>query len=269
MSPIKEPGFFDFEGTPPNFQGPGDQELYSSVVTTLEDYSELFSQTSGEIALGEATTWYLYSKQAPKRIKYYIPDAKLIVLLRNPVERAYSGFMHAVRDKREFLDFAEALVAEDQRIANNWEYIWRYQQIGFYGEQLERYFTEFSQEQIRVYLYEDLCDDPDSLLRDIFQFLGVDENHTPEVFTRLNISGKKRSGLIDELLKDTNPIKKIGKLFLPSQIRKKIADNVRAFNYVKSECSLEVRLKLLHLYKEDIMKVQDLIGRDLSSWLSA
>ncbi|MBE7382488.1 MAG: sulfotransferase [Leptolyngbya sp. SIO1E4] len=269
MSSIKEPGFFDFENEPPNFKGPGDLALYSSVVTTLDDYSELFDQVSNEIAIGEATTWYLYSKKAPERIKYYLPDVKLIAILRNPIDRAYSGFMHAVRDERETLDFAEALALENQRITDNWEYLWRYQDMGFYGEQLERYLSKFNQEQVRIYLYDDLCNSPECLLKDVFQFLEVSQEHIPKVFTRMNISGRKRSGLIEELLKDTNPTKQIGKLLLPLQFRKQLANRIRTFNYVKNECSLAVRMKLIDLYREDIMKTQSLIGRDLSHWLVA
>ena len=267
MSSIKEPGFFDFENEPPSFKGPGDLALYTSVVTTLDDYSKLFDQVSNEIAIGEATTWYLYSKKAPERIKHYLPDAKLIAILRNPIDRAYSGFMHAIRDERETLEFAEALAIEDQRIADNWEYLWRYRKMGFYSEQLERYFANFSRDQIRVYLHEDLCENPQGLLQDIFDFLGVDQDHLPEVFTRLNISGRKKSKLVDELLKDTNLIKQIAKPLLPSKLRQQLANRVRTLNSVKNECPIKIRLELLETYKEDIIKVQELIGRDLSRWL--
>ncbi|NER78126.1 MAG: sulfotransferase domain-containing protein [Leptolyngbya sp. SIO1D8] len=267
MSPTKEPGFFDFENQPPNFKGPGDQELYSSVVTTLEDYVELFDSVEHESAIGEATTWYLYSKRAPERIKHHIPDVKLIAVLRNPVDRAYSGFMHAVRDNRENLSFSDALALEEQRINDNWEYLWRYQTMGFYAEQLERYFAIFKPEQIRIYLHEDLCENPTGLLQDIFPFLGVSQDHLPEVFTRLNISGKTKSKLLDGLLQDSNPIKQFAKPFFPSKLRKQLANRVRTLNAIKHECPINVRLQLIETYQEDILRVQKLIGRDLSHWL--
>ncbi len=268
MSSEKEPGFFDFEGEKPDFCGPGDQDLYNSVTTDLESYSKLFQGASQEIAIGEATTWYLYSKKAPQRIRHHLPDIKLIVVLRNPIHRAYSSFLHAVRDDRETLkNFTQALQAEEKRINNNWEYLWRYQDMGFYSVQIKRYFEIFEPSQIKVYLYEDLNDNPRQILQDIFRFLGVDENYIPEVFTRLNISGKRKSKFIEALLDESNPIKKFLKPILPVRFRKIIANHLRTKNFVKDKCPIEAQKYLLEVFREDILILQDLIGRDLSKWL--
>lgn len=267
MSPSKEPGFFAFEGNLPNFKGPGDQSLYSKIITNLEDYSKLFETATNEIAIGEATTWYLYSQHAADNIKYHTPDAKLIAILRNPIDRAYSAYMHAVRDNREMLPFEEALEAEHQRITAGWEYLWHYQAIGRYAEQLERYYALFPAEQIQIYLYDDLQSKPERLVHDIFQFLNVDPGFQPPVFTRLNISGKKKSKAIDQLLNDKNPLKQALKPLLPIRFRKQLADQVRTFNYQKSECPDKIRIRLHNQLKDDILRTQDLIGRDLSHWL--
>lgn len=267
MSPTKEPGFFDFEGTPPNFKGPGDQPLYSKIITNLDDYSKLFEPATNEIAVGEATTWYLYSQRAANSIKQHIPNAKLIAILRNPVDRAYSAYMHAIRDDRETLDFEKALEAEQHRIAEGWEYLWHYQAIGRYAEQLEHYYALFPSEQIQVHLYDDLQTKPESLLQDIFRFLQVKPDFQPQVFTRLNISGQKKSKAIEQMLSDNNPLKQALKPLLPIRLRKQLANQIRIFNYKKPECSEEIRTQLLNQFRDDILKTQDLIGRDLSPWL--
>lgn len=267
MSPIKEPGFFDFEGEPPGFKGPGDQELYSSIVTNLGGYSKLFEHASDEVAIGEATTWYLYSQKAPGRIKHYIPNVKLIAVLRNPIDRAYSAYMHAVRDNRESLDFIDALKIEEKRISDNWEYLWHYSKIGYYSEQLQRYFSEFDQEQLRFYLFEDLNENPESLLRSIFHFLDVDQEFMPAEFKHLNVSGKKRSRFIDRLLKDSSPVKQVMKPLMPTGLRRSLASKVRSLNLQKIECPPEARVHLRNVFKEDILRVQEMIGRDLSHWL--
>ncbi len=270
MSPIKEPGFFDFEDQKPNFLGPGDRELFSHVSTDIESYRKLFQGVSNEIAIGEATTWYLYSSRAPKRIQYYIPNTKLIVILRNPVDRAYSAYLHLIRDGRELItDFAQALLEEETRINQNWEYLWHYKQMGFYYAQLKRYFDLFNKNQIRVYLYEDLKDNPVALMQNICRFLNVDETLIIGSPPRRNVSGIPKNKLLDYLLKKQNfkLLKTPFKLFLSSKMRENIIVNLNNKNLIKPQISPAVRTQLAKMYREDILKLQELIERDLSSWL--
>lgn len=268
MSPVKEPGFFDLEGEKQNFCGPGDQEAYSLTVTDIESYCKLFQGVTNETAIGEATTWYLQSIKAPERIHYYIPDAKLIAILRNPVDRAYSAYMHAIRDGREPLaDFALALEDEDKRIRNNWGMLWRYKQMGFYSIQIKRYFEKFDRNQIRIYIYDDLNDNPTELLKDVFHFLGVEDTFMPKVFTRINISGIRQSKTIETLLDDKNLIKKILKPVFPIKLRKNLANYIRTKNYMKYDFPIEIKIQLKSIFRNDICKLQELLQRDLSKWL--
>ena len=270
MSPIKEPGFFDFEGQKPDFVGPGDGELYDHVPTDIESYCQLFQGVSDEIAIGEATTWYLYSSRAPERIKHYIPNAKLIVILRNPVDRAYSAFLHTIRDKREpITDFAQALKEEETRINHNWEYIWYYKQMGFYYGQLKRYFDLFDRSQIKVYLYEDLKDNPITLMQDICQFLNIDQTLISGSPPRRNVSGIPKNKLLDYCLGKQNLklLKTPFKLFLSSKMRENIIINLKNKNFTKPQISPAVKIQLTKAYREDILKLQELIKRNLSSWL--
>ena len=270
LSPLKEPGFFDFEDRQPDFRGPGDRELYHFVITNIEAYRRLFQGVSDEIAIGEATTWYLYSPKAPERIHHYIPNTKLIVILRNPVERAYSAFMHAIRDSRETVtDFALALQEEELRIERNWEYLWRYKQMGFYYVQLKRYFALFDRNRIRVYLYEELKNNPIALMQNICQFLNVDETIISGLLPRRNVSGIPKNKLLDYLLKKQNfkLLKAPFKLLLSSKMRENIIVNLKNRNLTKPQISPILRSQLAKVYREDILKLQELIERDLSSWL--
>jgi len=131
ISPKKEPYFFAFENEQVDFLGPGiqgkDHIINSAVVVDLEEYRRLFQGVSNEVAIGEASTLYLSFPKAAERIKYHIPDVKLIAILRDPADRAYSGFMHSLRDNCEpIADFAQALAAEEERIKLNWGPLWRY-----------------------------------------------------------------------------------------------------------------------------------------------
>lgn len=264
LTPTKETNFFAFEGEVINFQGPGDEALKDFSITDLSSYQAEFAGVTKELAIGEACPSYLYFPQTAARIKQYIPDTRLIVILRNPVERAYANFLHIVRDDRETQrDFALALQDEATRIANNWEWFWHYIQVGFYGQQLQRYYEMFAPSQIKVYLYDDLKENAIATLQDIFSFLDVDKSFIPDMALRPNKSGMPKNKLLHQILTKPNPLKTFLKPLFPAQIRQKIQHQ----NLNTPQISPEVRQQLLDLYRADILQCQDLINRDLSAWL--
>lgn len=272
MSPEKEPHFFAFEGEKLNFGGTaGRQEwLNRAAITDIETYCKQFQKVSKEIAIGEASALYLYIPKAVERIKHYIPDAKLITILRNPVERAYSAFLFQIRDELEpITDFAQALEEEKIRINKNWVPIYYYQHMGFYYTQVKRYFDMFSQEQIKIYLYEDLSSNPMTILQDSFQFLGVDDTFVPNVSLKHNVSGMPKNKLLNTFLVKRHPIKSILKPFLPEALRKTLIVGLKNRRSLDKPplLSIELRRQLIEVYRPDILKLQDIIKRDLSKWL--
>ena len=265
MTPNKETNFFAFEGEEINFRGIGDKALKDFSITDLETYQNQFAAVTTEKAIGEACPSYLYYPQAATRIKQYLPNVRLIVILRNPIDRAYANFLHIVRDDRETCrDFSLALQEETTRIANNWEWFWHYIQIGFYGKQLKHYYQLFAPNQIKVYLYEDLKNNAIATLQDIFHWLEVDDTFVPDVALRPNKSGMPKNKLLHQILTKPNPLKSFLKPLFPAQIRQKIQHQ----NLNTPPISQEARQKLLDLYRADIFQCQDLIQRDLSAWLA-
>ncbi|MDJ0634613.1 MAG: sulfotransferase [Xenococcaceae cyanobacterium MO_188.B29] len=265
MTPTKETNFFAFAGEEIDFQGPGDEALKDFSITDWETYQAQFAQVTTEKAIGEACPSYLYYPQAATRIKQYLPDTRLIVILRHPITRAYANFLHIVRDDREpCQDFALALQDEPNRIANNWEWFWHYIQIGFYGKQLQHYYEIFSSSQIKVYLYEDLKENEIATLQDIFRWLEVDDSFVPDMALRPNKSGMPKNKLLHQILTKPNPLKTLLKPLFPAKIRQKIQHQ----NLNTPQISSEVRQQLLDLYRPDILQCQDLIDRDLSAWLT-
>ena len=264
MNPTKETNFFVFEGEEINFQGPGDEALKDFSITDLATYKAQFAGVKEEIAIGEACPSYLYHPQAATKIKQYIPDARLIVILRNPVTRAYANFLHIVRDDREpCRDFALALQDEAERIANNWEWFWHYIQIGFYGKQLKHYYEIFPSSQIKVYLYEYLKENAIATLQQIFRFLEVYDTFVPNMALRPNKSGMPKNKLLHQILTKPNPLKTLLKPLFPAKIRQKIQHQ----KLKTTQKTHEVRQKLLDLYSTDILQCQDMIQLDLSNWL--
>lgn len=267
MSPNKETNFFAFEGQEISFSGPGDEKISESAITTLEAYADQFEAASNEVAIGEASPWYLYSTLAAENIHRYVPHAKLIMVLRNPIDRAFSSYLHVVRDGRESLSFEEGLLAEEVRVGRSWEFIWHYQRTGFYAAQVERFQRLFPREQMRFYLYDDLSDDPVRFLRDVYDFLGVDADFAVNTSFRPNATGVPRSRLLGRVLVQPNPLRSTVKLLTPRRIRYSIGQRINQRLLTKPSLNRETRLKLLRSYRDDISRLEGLIGRDLSAWV--
>ena len=264
LTPDKETNFFAFEGINIDFKGIGDEALKKFSITDLATYQKQFISVTNESAIGEACPLYLYHSAAAKKIHHYIPDCRLIIILRNPIDRAYANYLHLIRDEREPLhNFDQALVAESQRIENNWEWFWHYTQVGYYTKQIQRYYNLFDRNQIAIYLYEDFVASPIDLLQNIFRFLKVDDEFVPDLSLRPNKSGMPKNKLLHQLLMKPNPIKTILKPLFPASMRQKIQHR----NLAKPQIGFEAKQKLTQLFREDIVACQDLIQRDLSSWL--
>lgn len=271
-SPIKGPCFFAFdEGEKVRVYGPRDQQVFDRhIITDLDKYQALFAGTKDERALGEASVLYLYSPTAPRRIKQYIPEVKLIAILRNPVDRAFSSYMHLRRDGREFLDdFADGLQAEESRVAAQWQHLWHYTRVGFYYAQLSRYYELFRPDQIAVYTYDEFRADSLKVLKQIFLFLRVDDSFIPDNSIWRNVSGIPKLRWVHSVVNRRNPLKTIMKPLLPRALRGSLRAGVIQWNTAvgKTKCPEELRAYLRDLYREDILKLQSLIQRDLSHWL--
>lgn len=272
MCPRKDTFFFDFDGHAPDFGGPGDNAWYKGrAVVDEAEYRALFAGVANEAVVGEACTAYLYDPEAPARIRRLIPDTKLIAVLRDPVERAYSSFLQQVRDGLETTtDFAEALAFESERMRQNWRPLWHYRQRGFYFEQIARYLEHFERSQLRIFLYEDLQQDPAGMMKEIFAFLGVDTGFESDVSVRHNRAGIPASRLLYRLVMTPNTVKSVAKSLLPgwlrSTIRAAVTDN--SLSMRRPQLPDGLRRQLTADYRIDVLRLQDLIQRDLSNWLA-
>lgn len=271
LSRVKETNFFALEGEQVAFKGP-DAECTCGInrhsINNLNDYQQQFQTVSTQLAIGEVSPLYLYRSQTAAKIRYYIPDVKLVVILRNPVERAYSSFLHMIRDGWEPIwDFSVALEAETARIKHNWGWIWHYQNLGFYYSQLVPYFELFEPQQIKVYLYDDFNANPLKILRDLFQFLGVDETFVPDISLKHNVSGIPKNPIFNTFLNQAKWQLKKSKTTSSEKILRFIIQ-MQNQNLCKPPLSDTVRQQLLQIYQDDILKLEKLIQQDLSDWLT-
>lgn len=273
MSPVKEPSFFAFEGTKLAFREPWRRRAFRNTITNIEAYRALFQGVSDEVAIGEASPLYLVHPSAPERIRHYIPDVKLIAILRDPVERAYSAcLMERLYGGEPLADLGQEIRRREAWIGENWQ-VKGYVDVGFYYTHLKRYFDIFDPSQIKVYIYEeDFRANPVSVLQEAFQFLGVHETFIPDLSIKYNISGISRNRVWHAFLIKLKLMKFVLRPFIPATLRQHIATryviNLQRRGLVKPPpLEPDVRAELIQIYQEDILKLQDLIQRDLSGWL--
>ena len=274
MSPVKSPDFFYTEDGKWEYNGAGDIEnsnrwAKQKKASTLEEYKALFRGVTDEIAIGDASPAHLYSPEAPGLIKRHVPEAKLIAVLRNPADRAYSAYNFARQLLLEPLDdFSQALREEEERKRNDWDWLYHYRSFGFYATQLERYYEKFDREQIRVFLYEDQKDDPIGFTQEVFRFLGVDDTFVPDTSWKFNVGGIPKNRALHRLITRPNPLKTGFKKVLPAGWTRQMYERVKGMNLTKTPpLREEDRRELIEGYRQEILRLQDLIQRDLSGWL--
>ena len=265
MSPVKETNFFekDWENQPPEVQAKKRDGIYS-----LEKYCQLFEAVTDETAIGEVSPNYLFHYQeSVQRIKTTIPDVKLIAILRNPVDRAYSDYLMHVRD---VIGKPQSLEEQVKHRAKSSFTLRK----GLYYEPLKNYFDAFSKENIRIYLYDDLCQNAVELMQDIYRFLKVESKFNPDTSKKAQVAEVPKNKTFNYLLRGKNPFRNIAasflKTFLSEEKRQFLRSKLLKLNATSKSSlplSSDERSLLLEYYREDILQLQGLIDRDLSAWL--
>jgi hypothetical protein len=276
MSSVKEPSFFAFDAYrayPEDFGGELERRLvrYSGrpgKTNTIEDYRALFEAVSSERAIGEASPVYLYTPRVPERIQHHVPDARLIVVLRNPVERALSDYVCSRGDRGGQLD---NFVQRHREARSNESYrssfrLYGYVYQGLYHAHLARFLDVFGRDRIKICLHEDFQADNFGMLESVFEFLRVDKTFVPDVSTRYSVTGVPRSEFLRML---PAPLRALGRRVessLPSGLRR-YTFALKKLYHVKPQLPPHIRRECVQVYQEDILQLQKLIERDLSAWL--
>jgi Sulfotransferase family len=182
-SPIKEPKYYMcWDSPPPSYSGPGDAHSNKEWIWRRADYDALFRDAPEGALRLESTPFYLYLPGARRRIAAELPEAKLIVIVRDPIDRAYSNWMHLWVDGLEPIpEFVDAWHAEDSRVAAGWAPFWHYRRLGRYGEQLADLFELVERDRVFVLRYWQLVSHPQETLNRVAGFLGIAEYHVATI----------------------------------------------------------------------------------------
>ncbi|WP_067500918.1 sulfotransferase [Actinoplanes sp. TFC3] len=270
---VKEPKFFLSDGRPPATGGPGDVQTYQEHVWRRADYEALFAPAPPHTLKGEATPFYLYDHGSHERIRALIPGAKLVVLLRDPVDRAHSNWTHLWNAGLEpEADFLTACRAEDRRKAAGWADFWHYVSLGLYGRQVQHLFKVFPREQVLLLRYRELKDAPAATLDRVCSFLGVETGLVREIprenVNRHLVEDNNLNTVLRALLRTGGtyghhfpvPLRLAARGPLLTLLHRK-----RGNRPVTTPAEREA---LLPLFVDDIALLQDVTGERYDDWLS-
>jgi Sulfotransferase family len=267
LSPVKEPKFFLTDGSPPTGPGgPGDVQTFREYVWRRADYEALFEPAPAGTLKGESTTLYLRDPAAHRRIAATVPHARLVAVIRDPVDRAHSNWTHLRSAGLEpEPDFLRACELEESRAARGWGPFWRYVDLGRYGAQLSHLFSVFPREQVHVVLYRDLRRDPTATLDRICAFLGIDTGVIDSVPAE-NVTAAAAGSRLDRLVGRVLPTLDR----LPGIIHDRAVPAVRRHlqreQRPRAPLTPEERAALLPSFLPDIEMLEALTGLRLDHW---
>jgi hypothetical protein len=270
MSPVKEPKFFLTDGPPPTGGGPGDSATFRKYVWRRPDYEALFDGAAKGALRGESTTLYLRDAAACQRIRQTIPDARLIAVLRDPVDRAHSNWTHLRSAGLEpEADFRRACALEDQRRAAGWAQFWRYLGQGKYGEQLSDLYALFPRDQVLLLMYRDLREQPTETLDQVCEFLGVATGAVADL-PAANVTAETSHSRVNDLLRTV--VRHGGALDerLPGPLQRVISG--RAERLLQREQGLRrplttaERAELIPYFEADIRLLEEITGLSFDHW---
>jgi len=281
MSPVKEPCYFASEIRPENFSaeheprirreaqelrqylsGPMLEKRFSGVVSKWDDYLKLFQNATNEKAIGEASVCYLWSQTAAQNIISRVPNAKIIIVLRDPAERAFSQYLHTVTSGLTSQSFREQVEESVRSPGGKFDVLHPFLELGLYHQQVKRYLELFPKENLRIYFYQEQA----QIVPDILQFLCLDSSIAPDLSERHLEPRIPRAIAPSHLLKRSGiwqGAKKMTPRALLPLFRSAIFKPRDAV-----DMDPEDRQYLIGYYREDILRLSSLLDRDLTAWLT-
>ncbi len=200
-SAVKEPAFFAYEAGVAERTGPGSEHLANPIVQEPREYEALFRRGASSQHRLEASTMYFSEPGVPEALRAFNPSLKVVFVLRDPAERAYSAFNFLRLRGLETLDSVlEGIAAEPERLAAGWPPSFGYLRLSSYGDHLERFFGVFPESQILCLNYKQLVVEPLSVLREMERFLGLPPFAGYALGARHNPGGSPRFSALHRLL---------------------------------------------------------------------
>ena len=239
-------------------------------VWDLESYQALFNNVVNEKAIGESTVLYLYYyNEAIKNIKKYLgDDVKIIIMLRNPVDRAFSAYTHVSRSLKEPLSFEEALEVEENRLENDITLtpMVMYKDMGLYHNMVSAYIENFK--NVHVVMHEDFLQNTKAVVKLTLAFLGILRSVELDTDSKYNVGGKSwRFSFLKQFFMKDNVIKKELRVIFPKTLRKRFRVFLEYFLKEKVKpIKPGTKKELISFFRSDVEKLEKLLNIDLKNW---
>ncbi len=265
----KSPNYFVSDVPMPSWEGPTARRMAREWISSREGYDALFADATTEVAVGDVSPVYLQARSAAGSIAAAFPDARIVAILRDPMERAHAHWLGRLRDGIERRnDFRQVVEEELKRGLPDDVAFGSYLGIGRYHHFLSDYTTRFPAQRIKIYLFEDLCADPASLLRDLFAFLGVATDFAPETTVHYGQTGTIRNPIARVAWTRSVSARTLLRRHLPAGIRDRGMALAARSGLERPRLDPELRRLMPEAIRADIECLQPLIDRDLSRWLA-
>lgn len=285
MCPVKEPNYFSkdieienfcldqknrFKNQSVKFEQDGKvKPRHKLYVKDLDLYMRLFADFNDKSAqyIGESSVSYLYSKVAAEQIYSFNSQAKIIIILRDPIDRAYSHFLMDTKvGRNKSMNFIEAVELDLKSPTKDWENDHLYIDLGLYYLQVKRYLELFPRKNILILNYDEFKLDNKKVLDIIGRFLGVTDLSENTSIQKKNIAKVPRNALIKRLFR-SNRVKQISRKIFSSRIRSTLKNQLLTSRKVPL-LNAEDRALLLPYFLNDIEQLENLLNREFKSWKS-
>lgn len=218
-------------------------------------FMEYFAHCAKEMVVGEFTSTYLHDAKAAKDIHAVFPDTKIIILLRNPVDRAFSQYHGAPDLRRRYSTFEDAFAHEPEL-----------ERRSRYAEYVAQYLSLFPKERVFIELYDRIESDPTSVLRDVFTFLGVDASVVVPSANVPERTAAQKNLLTTRARLRALPLGTVLLRWLKAIGLSRWYRTLHAKTFRKPTITPETNARLRRIFREDIEKLEVLIQRDLATW---
>jgi hypothetical protein len=274
MSSPKEAKYFLCDDAPPpHWRGPGDKHSQQEWIWRREEYDALFAQAPAHSMRGESTPFYLWSRGAHRRIAEALPHVRLIAVVRDPIDRAYSNWMHLWCDGLERVpDFHTAFELESQRVHEGYAPFWRYRELGLYGQQLEHLFRYVDPDRVLVMRYRELIEDPAGAVDRACAFLGIATGQVSEIPSdnaRTYVEPGWRTRTFGPVIRGGAWLGQFASPDVWRRAEPLLIRRLRGSGEAhRPLLSAEQRSALIDVFADDIALLTEVTGQDFSQWLS-
>jgi hypothetical protein len=263
----KELHYFTRQELARDTAGPGDATVLQHLCADRAAYEAEYVAAGDQPVLGDISPSYFDFAEVAPAIRRELPGARVVILLRDPIAKAFSQYMHLVRDGREPLPFYQALQAEAERTRRGWSMIWRYAGSSRYAGRVRHYLDAFGPERVRVYRFEDFIADPQATLSELWHWLGIDATIRVDTTRAFNASSRPRSRLVASLISKRSPLAAMARALVPTGVRSRVTEAVRGLNAgTKGGVDARSAEYLREQFRDDVKETEALLGRPLG-WL--